>query len=177
MIPGWQRVDGVLRPRGRVFYGWWMVAAAGGVQFLAGLLLMQSYGAYAVLLEDEFGWSKTVLAGAFAMTRVESGILGPLQGWLADRIGPRVILQVGTLLFGLGFVLFSGIDSLVGFYATFLLIALGSSLGGFATLMVALVNWFDRHRAKAVAIEAISARAPVASSKGYEVSWRASLEP
>ena len=152
MIPGWQRVDGVLRPRGRVFYGWWIVAAAGGVQFLAGLLLMQSYGAYAVLLEDEFGWSKTVLAGAFAMTRVESGILGPLQGWLADRFGPRVILQVGTLLFGLGFVLFSGIDSLFGFYATFLLIALGSSLGGFATLMVALVNWFDRHRAKAVAI-------------------------
>jgi hypothetical protein len=27
---------------------------------------MQSYGAYAVLLADDFGWSKTVLAGAFA---------------------------------------------------------------------------------------------------------------
>ncbi|MEQ8858116.1 MAG: MFS transporter [Pseudomonadales bacterium] len=148
----WQRIDGVLRPQGRVFYGWWIVAAAAGVQFLAGLLLMQSYGAYAVLLEDEFGWSKTVLAGAFAMTRVESGILGPLQGWLADRFGPRLILQIGTLLFGVGFLLFSRVDGLVGFYLTFLIIALGSSLGGFATLMVSLVNFFDRHRAKAVAI-------------------------
>jgi hypothetical protein len=40
---------------------------------------------------------------------------------------------------------------LLTFYLTFALIALGSSLGGFATLMVSLVNWFSRHRAKAVA--------------------------
>jgi MFS family permease len=32
------------------------------------------------------------------------------------------------------------------------LIAVGSSLGGFATVMVALVGWFNRHRSKAVAI-------------------------
>ncbi len=148
----WQRIDGVLRPQGHVYYGWWIVLAAAGVQYLASVLLMQSYGAYAVLLEDEFGWSKTVLAAAFAMTRVESGILGPLQGWLADRFGPRLILRVGTLLFGVGFLLFSQVNSLLGFYLTFLIIALGSSLGGFATLMVSLVNFFDRHRAKAVAI-------------------------
>jgi len=146
------RVDGVLRPQGRVFYGWWIVAAAAGIQYLASVLLMQSYGAYAVLLADDFGWSKTVLAGAFALTRVESGILGPLQGWLADRFGPRRILSIGTLLFGLGFVLFSQVQTLLGFYASFIVMALGSSLGGFATLMVSLVNWFDRHRAKAVAI-------------------------
>lgn len=141
----------MIRPQGRVFYGWWIVVAAGGVQFLASLLLMQSYGAYVVLLQEDFGWSKTVLAGAFAMTRVESGILGPLQGWLADRFGPRMILRIGILLFGGGFLLFSRVETLVGFYVTFVVIALGASLGGFATLMVSLVNWFDRHRAKAVA--------------------------
>lgn len=147
-----QRVDSVLRPQGRVFYGWWIVSAAAGIQYLAGVLWMQSYGAYVVLLEDEFGWSKTMLAGAFALTRVESGILGPLQGWLADRFGPRVILRIGTVLFGVGFILFSRVETVLTFYLTFVLIALGSSLGGFATLMVSLVNWFDRHRAKAVAL-------------------------
>lgn len=147
-----QRMDAVVRPRGRIFYGWWIVAASGGVQYLASLLWMQSYGAYVVLLQEDFGWSKTLLAGAFALTRVESGILGPLQGWLADRFGPRLILSIGTVMFGAGFMLFSRVDSLLTFYLTFVLIALGSSLGGFATLMVALVNWFDRHRAKAVAL-------------------------
>ena len=38
-------------------------------------------------LQAEFGWSKTLIAAAFALTRIESGILGPLQGWLVDRYG------------------------------------------------------------------------------------------
>ncbi|MDP6376972.1 MAG: MFS transporter [Pseudomonadales bacterium] len=113
---------------------------------------MQSFGAYVVLLERDFGWSKTVLSGAFALTRVESGILGPLQGWLVDRFGPRIVLSVGTVMFGVGFMLFSRIETLLGFYLSFALIALGSSLGGFPTLMVSLVNWFNRHRAKAISI-------------------------
>ncbi len=113
---------------------------------------MQSFGAYAVLLQEDFGWSKTLVAGAFALTRVESGILGPFQGWLCDRFGPRVVLHSGTLMFGVGFMLFSQIQSVLAFYLTFALIAVGSSLGGFATLMVSIVNWFDRHRAKAVAL-------------------------
>ena len=86
------------------------------------------------------------------LTRVESGILGPQQGWLADRYGPRAVLRIGILIFGVGFMLFSRIETLLGFYLTFALIAVGSSLGGFATVMVSLVNWFNRHRSKAVAI-------------------------
>lgn len=146
------RIDAAVRPAGRVFYGWYIVAAAGGIQLLSGLLWMQSYGAYVVLLQDEFGWSKALVAGAFALTRIESGILGPLQGWLADKYGPRAVLRVGIFLFALGFMLFSQVETLLGFYLTFAVIAVGSSLGGFATVMVALVNWFDRHRAKAVAL-------------------------
>jgi len=145
----------MIRPQGRVFYGWWIVMSAGGIQMLSGLLWMQSYGAYVVLLQDEFGWSKTLVAGAFALTRIESGILGPLQGWLVDKYGPRLILSIGIIIFGAGFILFSQIESLLAFYLTFAMIAVGSSLGGFATVMVSIVNWFNRHRAKAVAFSQI----------------------
>ena len=146
------RFNQVFRPQGKLFYGWYIVGAAGGVQFLSAFLWMQSYGAYVVLLQQEFGWSKTLVAGAFAFTRIESGILGPIQGWLVDRYGPRSVLTVGTVLFGIGFMMFSQVDTLLEFYLVFALIALGSSLGGFATVIVALVNWFNRHSAKAVAI-------------------------
>ena len=54
------------------------------------------------------------------------------------------------MIFGLGFILFSRIDSILTFYLTFAMIAVGSSLGGFATLMVSIVNWFNQHRAKAI---------------------------
>ena len=144
-----------LRPQGTVFFGWYIVASAAGLQLLSGLLWMQSYGAYVVLLQEDFGWSKTMVAGAFALARVESGVLGPLQGWLVDRFGPKIILTIGILLFGIGFVSFSSINSLLGFYLSFALIAVGSSLGGFATVMVSIVNWFQQHRSKAVAVSQI----------------------
>ena len=152
MISPFQRIDQIIRPRGRVFRGWPMVVGAAGIQLLSGVLMMHSFGAYAVMLQADFGWSKTAVSGAFSLTRVESGLLGPLQGWLVDRFGPRPILRIGLVIFAAGFMLFALTDSLLMFYVTWALIAVGSSLGGFATLTVAIVNWFDRHRAKAVAI-------------------------
>ncbi|MBT6272860.1 MAG: MFS transporter [Chromatiales bacterium] len=146
------RLNVLVRPEGHVFYGWWIVLSSAGVHLLSSLLWMQSYGAYVVLLEDEFGWSKTQVAGAFALTRIESGLLGPLQGWLVDRFGPRIVLRIGMVMFGVGFMLFSQVENIYTFYLTFALIAVGSSLGGFATVMVAVVSWFSRHRSKAVAV-------------------------
>ena len=145
------QIDHVLRPAGRVFYGWWIAGASAGVMWLSALLWMHSYGAYLVLLQADFGWSKTILGIAFAFTRIESGILGPIQGWLVDRFGPRIIMSIGTVLFGIGFMLFSTINSLLAFFLVFALMALGSSLGGMGTLVVSLMNWFSRHRAKAMA--------------------------
>lgn len=146
------RIDHVVRPGGRVFHGWWLVLGAAGIQLLSGALMMHSFGAYTVALQAQFGWSKTALSGAFALTRAESGLLGPLQGWLVDRFGPRPVLRWGLMIFAVGFALFALTDTLVVFYIAWALIALGSSLGGFATLTVAIVNWFDQHRAKAVAV-------------------------
>ena len=146
-----QRVFQTISPQGKIFYGWYIAGAAGGLQGISMMLWMQSYGAYVVLLQEEFGWGKAWLAGAFAMTRVESGLLGPLQGWLTDKYGPRAILRSGILIFGLGFFLFSQVQTLLSFYVAFALIAVGASLGGFATVMVAIVSWFDRHRSKAIA--------------------------
>ena len=60
-----------------------------------GALLFHAYGAYVVMLRQEFGWSKTMFSAAFAMARAESGILGPIQGWLTDRFGPRTLIRIG----------------------------------------------------------------------------------
>jgi sugar phosphate permease len=141
-------------PRGRVFYGWWVVAAGFGIESLIGALMFHAYGAYLVLLREEFGWSKTMLSAAFAMARAESGILGPVQGWLTDRFGPRVLIRVGMVIFGLGFILFSRIDGPVAFFVTFFIMALGSSLGGYLPVGVAIVAWFRRRRALALSLSA-----------------------
>ena len=75
-------------PPRKVFYGWWLVSGGMVIQVLIGGLIFHTFGVYAAELRDQFGWSKTTLSGAFAMTRAESGMLGPLQGWAIDRFGP-----------------------------------------------------------------------------------------
>ena len=72
-----------------------MVGAAIVLQALPAGLLQQSFGAYVVLLERDFGWSRTTLSGAFSIVRVEEGLLGPLQGWMIDRFGPRLPEELG----------------------------------------------------------------------------------
>ena len=104
------RMNSLFRPGGRIFYGWYIVIAATGIQWLAAMTWMHSYGAYTTLLRDEFGWSMTTLSWAFALTRLESGLLGPIQGYWVDRYGPRRILTIGTLIFGIGFFVFAMVD-------------------------------------------------------------------
>ena len=135
-----------------VFHGWRIVAAGFVLEMLMGALLFHAYGAYVVLLRQEFGWSKTLFSAAFSMARAESGILGPIQGWLTDRFGPRTLIRIGMTVFGLAFILFSQIGSAPAFFITFFLMALGSSLGGYLPVAVAIVSWFRRRRALALSI-------------------------
>src|SRR5688500_18836662 len=107
----------VLHPRG-VFYGWWIVLAAITIEMLVSAVFIQAYGAYVVLLRDEFGWSVTILSLGFGFARVEHGLLGPLQGVLVDRYGPRRIVTAGVLVLAIGLWLFSGIRSLETFAAS-----------------------------------------------------------
>ena len=100
-------INSIFRPGGYIFFGWWIVAISSLIQFLGTLLWVQAYGAYAVIFQSEFGWSMTIISGAFAMIKIVSGLLGPLQGWLVDKYGPRLILTFGNVLFGLGFLVLS----------------------------------------------------------------------
>ena len=135
----------------RVFYGWWMVGAGCALQFVQGTLLLHSFGAYFAILRDDRGWSKTELSGAAAMHQLEAAVLGPVLGWFLDRFGPQWVIRTGVVVFGCGFMLLSTIDSLLAFYAAFIMTALGASLCGFFPLNVSLIHWFEKKRARALA--------------------------
>lgn len=160
-----------------VFYGWWVVAAGFAVQATVGALLFHPFGIYVVEFEQQFGWNRTRLSIAFSLARVEDGLLGPVQGWMIDRFGPRAVMRVGVVLFALGFVAFSAMNSLLTFYVTFLLMAIGAALAGFLSVTTAVVNWFVRRRTLAVGIALIGVAggglaAPVIALLIEEIGWR-----
>ncbi|MFH1604328.1 MAG: MFS transporter [Pseudomonadota bacterium] len=134
----------------KMFYGWRIVIAGGAIEFLQGLLVTQAFGAYVAVLVQETNWSKTALSGAAAMQSTESALLGPVLGWMLDRFGPRGVVRVGTICCGIGFMILSQIDTLIGFYVAFFVIALGASMCGNVTISVAIIHWFEKNRARAL---------------------------
>ena len=127
--------------RPRIFYGWYIAAAGFLSQFMFGVLMFHSFGTYVALMQADFGWSRTTFSFAFAAQRIESGVLGPIQGWVIDTYGPRKVMVVGLLLFAAGFMLLSRVESLPLFYISFTLIAVGSSLGSGVCWRPACSRW------------------------------------
>ncbi len=135
-----------------IFFGWWIVLSSFVVHALSQGLLGQGFTIYFLPLQEQFGWSRTLLSTGFSLSHVESGVLGPLEGWLADRVGPRRVVVTGIVLLGAGFFLLSRVQSIVEFFLAFLVIAAGSSLCGFVPLSMAVLNWFVRKRSLALGI-------------------------
>ncbi|MBI2869320.1 MAG: MFS transporter [Chloroflexi bacterium] len=90
----------------------------------------------------DFGWSYTQISFAASIRGMEMGLMAPLTGWLADRVGPRKLVFAGGVLMSAGLFLLSRMNSLGVFYLAFLLISLGMSTCTWTVLMTAVANWF-----------------------------------
>ncbi len=145
--------DGAQRKRRGIFYGWWIVIAGGlGMSITAGINF-HGFSNFIIPLTSEFSWNRTTISGVFSLARMESGLLGPLEGWLVDRVGPRRLMLVGVPLMGIGYMLMSRVDSLAAFFFVYIFaITLGNSLGMSTPMAASVANWFNRKRGLAFGI-------------------------
>ena len=135
------------------YYGWVVV----GIALIANLItfgLVYSYSVFFKPLASEFGWSRSVTAGAFSTYAIVHTILAFFCGWIADRHGPRLIVAVGGFFLGLSMLLMSYIDSVWQLYLVY---------GGFFSIGVAALytpliatvsRWFRDKRGIAIGITA-----------------------
>ncbi|MEM7540444.1 MAG: MFS transporter [Pseudomonadota bacterium] len=64
-----------------------------------------AYSVFLVSFLNEFGWSRSVIAGAFSTCAIVHGFANPAIGMLCDRIFPPLIIALGGV--GIGFSLFA----------------------------------------------------------------------
>ena len=137
------------------FYGYWVLSAGSLVMVVLGIAGLHGLGVFFSALQRDYMWSSALLSGAFALSRAESAFLGPVEGVLVDKFGPRKMIALGLAILGLGFILLSRVDSLLSFYLALITIALGTGIGGFLAVMSLLTNWFEKFRARSMAIATI----------------------
>ena len=140
-----------LSPRG-LFYGWTLVGVAAFVMVIGTVPLFQGMTAWFVVLESHFGWSRTQLSIAFSLSRVEGSIMGPISGYLIDKLGSRRMVLIGLVVAGGGFVIMSQMQNIWHFYIAFVVMSMGVGLGTWMPMMTVLNNWFVRNRSTAMAL-------------------------
>jgi len=108
--------------------------------------LLFSFGVFFNVLEEEFGWSRTLLSSAVALSALIMGLLAVFAGRLCDRFGPAPVLVGAGLLFGTGFALISVVGEPWHLFVLFgLFIGVGMSTHDVATLST-IARWFVSRR-------------------------------
>lgn len=137
--------------RRRVFYGWWIAGALTLLLTYGSGVFFNGFGVFFKPIAGDFGWSRAETALAFALSRLEGGLEGPIAGWLIDRFGPRRLVVFGVLSVGFGYILLSQIHSLWMFYIVYGgFLSIGFNTGFFSPSQAATVTWFRRRRGAAV---------------------------
>ena len=169
----------ILRLPERVFYGWWIVSISATIDSLKHGTFNRGFSAYVNPMSRELGVGVGVFSLAEMLGRMEGGLQGPLLGWMNDRFGPRLIMVLGGVTSGLGFILLSLTSSYLFFLLVFVgLMSLGFRAGYNNAVMPAINQWFRRHRALAMAVAGMGSPlggiiiAPAVGLLVVEIGWR-----
>jgi len=123
------------------------------IQLVLGLIAMMSISSpqyvwtlFTKPFQDALGATLAAIQVTFTIVIVLQTWLSPLQGYLIDRFGPRLLIALGCLLSGLGWITSAHVTSLIGLYLTYgLLCGIGTGIV-YIGIIGLMVRWFPDRR-------------------------------
>jgi predicted MFS family arabinose efflux permease len=135
----------------RLFYGWVVLAASVAI-IAVGTGTIFSLAVFLRPLEDEFGWTRSLISGVAFVNWIIFGAGSLVAGILSDRIGARRVVGTGSGLLGAALLVSSQIRSAGQLYVAFgILGALGAS-AFYVPLSATATRWFSARRGLAMGI-------------------------
>ena len=161
------------------FHGWRFAAIGATMNALLSGFYGRGFTVYFLSLARDLNLSHASTSLVFGLSALEGGIQSPITGFFIDRWGPRIMMIIGVVLAGIGFLLLP----LANTFAVFLLIFIGViSLGansGFHNCSAAIViRWFVRNRGTAFGVISMgiaigaSLLTPVVAFMVINYGWR-----
>ena len=143
------------RPPGRIFYGWYVVAAALLGNFMSSGIGFYVFNAFLLPLNETRGWSRADLNLA-PMIGFMCGLLAQFAyGSVLHRVGPRRFMTMGPILAGSAFIMLGWAESLPWFIFWYVCMMIGN--GAFTGLVSnsLVTNWFEARRGRALGLATV----------------------
>jgi MFS family permease len=160
----------------------WVIVAAGGLLGCIAIGAMFSLPVFLLPISQDTGWSVTGVSSAMTIGFLAMALASMFWGSLSDRLGPRLIVVIGSAILAASLFLASRATSLLGFQLLFGLLVGGAAAAILVPMMACVTGWFDTHRSLAVSlVSAGMGMAPMTMSPlaAWLVSfydWRTSLQ-
>ncbi|MDQ6827074.1 MAG: MFS transporter [Candidatus Eremiobacteraeota bacterium] len=140
----------------KVFYGWWVVAAASvGLWLSTGTIVVLTFGVFFKAFTQNFHTNRTAISLAFTVNTLVAAVSIPVIGRLIDRFGARRVIFIGTAIFGLLLLSSELFGTRIGylyiFFAGLGIVGGSTSPVGYGVLVS---RWFDRRRGLALGLMA-----------------------
>lgn len=131
-------------------------------------------------INDKFQWGRAAIQVAFTIFVLTETWLVPVEGYLVDKFGPRIVTLIGGVLVGISWTMNAYADSLTLLYVS---AAIGGTGAGavYGTCVGNALKWFPDRRGLAAGLTAMGFGAgsaltviPIASmikGSGYEATF------
>ena len=131
---------------GRFYYGW-IVVAVTALTLLVSAGVRSAPGVFLDTLHADMGWSLAAISFAVSIGLVLFGLVGPLTGWLMDRVGPRRVMLGGVVLISASMAASARMTSLLQlnlFWGA--LSGIGTGIAGSVLGAAVAARWFMARR-------------------------------
>jgi MFS family permease len=159
----------------------WVIVAAGGVLGCVAIGAMFSLPVFLLPISRDTNWSVSGVSSAMTIGFLAMALASMLWGNIADRIGTRPVVLVGSVALAASLALASLATSLIQFQLAFGLIVGSATAAIFAPMMACVTGWFDTQRSLAVSLVSAGmgmapmTMSPLAAWLVSNYNWRTSL--
>jgi len=131
----------------------WIQLVAGIIAMMAIANLQYAWTLFTKPMQTHLNVSLAAIQGIFSLFIILETWLVPFEGYLVDRIGPRLMLGVGAILVGLSWIFAGYADTLGSLYFWYCLGGVGAGIVYGGVIGNAL-KWFPDHRGLCVGLSA-----------------------